>query len=101
MMEPNACCANCGRMLTTRATWSCAVGNAGARLLGRLHDEGQVMNDDTKTTTRSKTPALDMGLHFQKKSKGTTTWRQLPLDEESPTIEVMNDGVLIESGRNN
>ena len=93
MMEPNACCANCGRMLTTRATWSYAVGNAGARLLGRLHDEGQVMNDDTKTTKRSKTPALDMGLCFQKKSKGSTTWTtwQLPLDEESPTIEVMND----------
>ena len=45
MMEPNACCVNSGRMLTTRATWSCAVENAGARLLGRLHDEGQVMND--------------------------------------------------------
>ena len=75
--------------------------NAEARLNGCSHDEGQVMNDDTKTTKRSKTPALDMGLCFQKKSKGTTTWRQVPLDEETPTIEVMSHGVLIESGRNN
>jgi predicted Fe-S protein YdhL (DUF1289 family) len=46
MMEANAYCANCGRMLMTRATWSCAVGNAEKRLLGHLHDEGQVMSDD-------------------------------------------------------
>jgi predicted Fe-S protein YdhL (DUF1289 family) len=54
MMEANAYCVNCGRILTTRATWSCAVGNAGARLLGRLHDEEQVMSDvPTKEKTGS------------------------------------------------
>jgi len=57
MMEPNACCVNCGRMLTTRATWSCAVENAGARLLGRLHDEGQVMNDEA---TNAQVGAIGM-----------------------------------------
>jgi len=44
-MEPSACCANCGKTLTVLTTWTSVVLNAGARLLGRLHDEGQVMND--------------------------------------------------------
>ena len=54
MMEPNASCVNSGRMLSTRATWSCAVENAGARLLGRLHDEGQVMNDEVRKLSKRK-----------------------------------------------
>ena len=33
------------KTLTVLTTWTSVVLNAGARLLGRLHDEGQVMND--------------------------------------------------------
>ena len=45
-MELSACCVNCGRMWMMNTIWKCAVENAGARLLGRLHDEEQVMNDE-------------------------------------------------------